>query len=111
MLRTIRALTLLHTVAALSTESRAVAAANAKLAAHLAQLKARKRAQGEAQIEQREGQICEQLGIPSLRPFQRSVLTHLGVLDDGIDRPAAGGQLGSAAPREDARQKKNPSSK
>ena len=68
-----------------------------KLAAHLAQLKAQRkkealtpvaaesagssRATAEpARSQKSEHELCEQLGIPAMRPFQREVLSHLGVL-------------------------------
>ena len=54
----------------------------AAAAAHLEALKSRRRG-GTATTGGRESEICERLGIPSLRPFQRSVLSHMGVLDDG----------------------------
>ena len=85
-MRSLRALTLLRTltsVAALGAEGRAVAAANAAAAAHLEALRSRRRGPTATTAAGRESQICEQLGIPSLRPFQRSVLSHMGVLDDG----------------------------
>ena len=50
-----------------------------KLAAHLAQMRVR-----DAAVQ--EDRVCELLDIPSLRPFQRDVLEHLGVIES--DRPA-----------------------
>mmetsp|Transcript_16298 Transcript_16298/g.52015 ORF Transcript_16298/g.52015 Transcript_16298/m.52015 type:complete len:667 (-) Transcript_16298:186-2186(-) len=66
-------------------------APNAKLAAHLKQLKQQrqqKAAKGGQQLS--EADLCERLGIPSMRPFQGTVLKHLGVLQDPAATPVVG---------------------
>ena len=64
------------------------AAANQKLALHLAQLQASREARknlptAKLEVVRSEAELCERLGIAAMRPFQRQVLKHLGVLDGG----------------------------
>ena len=40
-----------------------------------------------------EKALCEEFGIPSLKPFQRDVLTHLGVLDVPLPPPTRAGSV------------------
>lgn len=72
----------------------ATAAANQKLALHLAQLKAQREKAAESQNinleiataakpRLSEADLCERLGISAMRPFQQRVLEHLGVLPGG----------------------------
>mmetsp|Transcript_15208 Transcript_15208/g.45140 ORF Transcript_15208/g.45140 Transcript_15208/m.45140 type:complete len:536 (+) Transcript_15208:27-1634(+) len=70
---------------------------SARLAAHLEQLQAQKRA-AVAVPAVREQDLCERVGISSFKPFQRTVLQHLGALPPD---PLEGGSAARPSGRTD----------